>query len=186
MLAKLCRIMLKFLGWEILGQFPHHQKKCIIACVPHTSNWDFPIGVLVRGAESAKVTFFGKATLFKPPFGWLFRAMNGLPVDRSQRTNFVQQVVDEFNKRDSLQVIITPEGTRRKVEKLKSGFYYIAKGASIPIVPVLFNWKDKKIIFKSPFFTSVNEELDKLQILEIFRQGIGKIPEWGIDEKTVL
>lgn len=186
MLANFCRIMLKFLGWEILGQFPHAQKKCIIACVPHTSNWDFPIGLLVRGAESANVTFFGKDSLFKPPFGWLFRAMNGLPVDRSRSTNFVQRVVNEFNSRETLKVIITPEGTRRKVEKLKSGFYYIAKGASIPIVPVLFDWKDKKVIFKPAFFTTMNEELDKLKISEIFRQGIGKIPEWGIDENTVL
>jgi 1-acyl-sn-glycerol-3-phosphate acyltransferase len=120
---------------------PSH-KKYVIAVAPHTSWWDFPVGVLARSAlhiEHAR--YLGKSQLFKPPFGWIFRKLGGTPVDRSSSHDMVEQVVKIFNAHDEFVLALAPEGTRQKVQKLRTGFYYIAKGAGVPIVPVGFDFE---------------------------------------------
>ena len=83
MLQRFCELMLKLSGWQIAGEYPHKHKKALLVCAPHTSNWDFPVGILVRGAENSSCTFVAKASLFKPPFGFILKHMNGIPVDLS-------------------------------------------------------------------------------------------------------
>lgn len=172
--------ILKIFGWKILGQFPAACKKYVIAVAPHTSNWDFPLGLLVRSARKAKVVFIAKHTLFQFPYGFLFRWLGGYPVDRRKSNNFVESVVNIFNSKDEFAIVMAPEGTRKKVEKFKSGFYHIAKNAGIPIVLCKFDWGRKEVAFDEPFYTTDDEEKDFVKIYSYFKGVKGKNPELGM------
>lgn len=149
----------------------------MLIVIPHTSNWDFPLGLLVRSAEKIKVKFVAKHTLFKPGIGWLFKALGGIPVDRSKRGNTVEAMADLYNDRDELSIVIAPEGTRKKVDRLKKGFYYIAKRAKVPIVPIKFDFRNKEVNFGDPFYTTEDENAD-LDFFEHYFDGVeGRIPE---------
>jgi len=148
---------------------------------PHTSNWDFIFGVAYRSILSMnKVHFLGKKELFMPPFGFIFRALGGTPVDRHHKHNMVDQVVEIFNKNSSFKLAISPEGTRKKVDKLRTGFYFIAKKANVPIIMVGLDFKKKQVTFSEPFYTSDNREKDFLHILNFFEPIEGKIPTNGL------
>ena len=139
------------MGWKVVGDFPEGLKKYIVAVAPHTSNWDFVIGVMARSiVRIQRAKFLGKSQLFRPPYGWLFKRLGGYPVDRASHHDVVQQVVDVINKHDEFILAIAPEGTRKKVAKLKTGFYYIALGAKIPIIPVGFDFEKKQIVIGAP------------------------------------
>jgi 1-acyl-sn-glycerol-3-phosphate acyltransferase len=171
----------KWMGWTIEGDFPRHLKKYIVAVAPHTSNWDFPIGVMARSIlrmEQAK--FLGKDSLFKPPFGWFFRWLGGYPVDRSSSHDVVQQVIDIFNAHDTFILALAPEGTRKKVNKMRTGFYYIAKGAGVPIVPVGFDFSKKRIVLAEPMMPTDDFDKDMEYLLSFYRQMKGKNPELGL------
>jgi 1-acyl-sn-glycerol-3-phosphate acyltransferase len=175
-------LIFKIIGWRVEGAFPRDLKKYIVAIAPHTSNWDFVIGVMARSIvhiQSAR--FLGKSQLFKPPFGWFFRWLGGHPVERTTSHDMVQQVVDIFNAHDKFILAIAPEGTRKKVLKLKTGFYYIALQAKVPIIPCGFDFGGKKIAIGQPFYPSANVETD-MEFLRKFYSGIkGRNPELGID-----
>ena len=150
-------------------EYPHPlPDKCVIAVVPHTSNWDFPIGLCVRPVIGEKIHFVAKDSLFRWPFGGLFRWMGGVPVDRSKSNNFVQAVADIFEHREQFRLTLAPEGTRSKVEDLKSGFYYIALEAGVPIVPCVFNWGEGVIRFYPPFMPTGDKAADFSYFYEIF------------------
>lgn len=181
MLRPFYLFMFKLLGWKTKGQFPQELKKYIVAVAPHTSNWDFPLGVAARSIlhlQSAK--FLGKSQLFKPPFGWFFRWLGGYPVDRSSSHDMVEHVTNLFNSHDKFILAIAPEGTRKKVEKLKTGFYYIAKSANVPIVPVGFDFKKKEIIVAEPMEVTDSFENDMEKLLGFYRSVTGKNSELGI------
>jgi len=167
----LCSHILKMLGWKISGQYPYHEKKLIIAAAPHTSNWDFPLGVLVRCHLKIKAKYVGKDSLFKPPLGWIIKRLGGIPVDRSKSNNFVDGVVSIFERREALTVAFAPEGTRKKVSKFKTGYYYVAKRAKIPIQPMVLDYASKEISFLPLFWPTTDEESD-LQFLENLFIGI--------------
>ncbi|MDX1943612.1 MAG: lysophospholipid acyltransferase family protein [Saprospiraceae bacterium] len=171
MFSAISKWILRLWGWKIEGQYPHELKKFVIIVVPHTSNWDFPLGLLVRSALKASIRYVGKASLFRQPFGWIFRALGGYPVDRRKRSNFVDAVVDIFNREEKFALTIAPEGTRQKVEKLKTGFYYIALGAKVPIVMVKFDWGKKIIGFSQPFYPSGSIGED-MKFIEQYYQGV--------------
>ena len=171
----------KIMGWKINGEFPPDLKKYIVAVAPHTSSWDFIIGVMVRSIMKMQNTkFLGKSPLFKSPFGWFFRAIGGYPVDRSRHNDMVQQVTDLFNSHENFILGIAPEGTRQKVDKLKSGFYYIAKKASIPIIPCGFDFAKKEVVIGQPFYPSDDIEKDMGFLLSFYRRISGRNPELGI------
>lgn len=123
---------LKLTGWELVGPLPETKKYVLIAA-PHTSNWDFPILLLAAFGLKARACWIGKNSLFRRPYGFIFRWLGGIPVDRSAAQNMVSQTTALFHDRDELLLAIAPEGTRRKVTTWKSGFYYIALGAGVPI-----------------------------------------------------
>ncbi|HRK54732.1 MAG TPA: lysophospholipid acyltransferase family protein [Cyclobacteriaceae bacterium] len=174
--------LFKIFGWKTRGEFPADLNKYVIAVAPHTSNWDFPVGVAGRRILKiqGKAKFLGKSSLFKPPFGWIFRMLGGYPVDRSKSQDMVEQVVALFNSHDEFVLAIAPEGTRKKVDKLRTGFYYIAKKANVPIVPVGFDFKKKEIIVADPMYLTENYEEDMDKLLSFYRTIIGKNPELGI------
>lgn len=180
MLGTICKFILRLFGWKIDGWNPNLLDKFVIIVIPHTSYWDFPLGLLVRQALHAPhLKFIGKHTLFRPPFGAIFRWLGGYPVDRTHRTHFVDSVVDLFKEQDRFVVVVAPEGTRKKVEKLKTGFYYIALGASVPIVMVKFDWGRKVVTMREPFYPTGDYEADLIVINDYFRGVQGKIPEYS-------
>lgn len=153
--------------------------KVLIAVVPHTSNWDFPIGIMIRPILGLDIKFLAKGSLFKPPFGKLFRALGGYPVDRRGNVKFVDAVVKLLDEHDEMLICISPEGTRKKVDRLKSGFYWIAVGAKIPIMLCKFDWENKLVGFSEAFMPSGDYNED-LKILEAYFKGVkGKIPAFG-------
>jgi hypothetical protein len=143
------RAGLKVLGWRIEGAFPNRRKMVLIAA-PHRSNWDFVVGIAGKFALGIDVSWLGKHTLFRGPWGALFKRWGGIPVDRRASNDTVATIVAGFANREHLLLAITPEGTRKAVGTWKSGFWYIASGAGIPILPVAFDWDHRVIRILPP------------------------------------
>lgn len=180
MLRPFYLLLFKILGWKIRGKMPDDIKKFIIAVAPHTSNWDFPVGLAARSIlRIQNAHFLGKSQLFRPPFGWFFRMLGGHPVERTTSQDMVDQVVRIFNRHERFIVAMAPEGTRKKVERLRTGFYYIAKGAHVPIVPVGFDFRTKEIVVSEPIHLT-NFEADMQKLLAFYRTITGKNPELGV------
>jgi 1-acyl-sn-glycerol-3-phosphate acyltransferase len=135
-------VCLKIFGWRVEGRLPDLNKLVVIAA-PHTSNWDLPLLLGVAFALRAKACWLGKHTLFQGPFGFLSAWMGGIPVYRSASQNMVAQTVEMFRNSERLILAIPPEGTRSKVSHWKTGFYYIALGAEIPIAMAFIDYKRK-------------------------------------------
>lgn len=152
-----------------MGKYPHEVKKKLLIAAPHTSNWDFPLGILVRGVIKADVKYVGKAPLFKAPLGWIMRPLGGIPVETDRSTNFVQAVVKEYNRREELSILIAPEGQRVKTEKFRTGFYYIAKLANIPILPAVLDFDKKEFRFLDLVYLTDNAEKDIAAIQDLYR-----------------
>ena len=180
MFSALSKFILKIIGWKIKGQISKDLHKYILIAAPHTSMWDFPMGLLLRSARKMDVSFMGKHTLFKPPFGFIMRWLGGIPVDRSQKNKMVENLAAEFNKANHLVINIAPEGTREKVDKLKSGFYYIAKAAKVPIVMVVFDFEHKEFRFSAPFYPTDDKEADMAYFWNHFKGVKGKVAENSI------
>ncbi len=160
-----------------MGNFPGHLNKFVIIVVPHTSNADFFMGVLIREIWKEEINYIGKKSLFKPPFGWFFRKMGGTPIDRSKNNDTVTATATVFKERKKFRLTIAPEGTREKVGKWKTGFYYIAKAAQVPIVMIAFDFGKKQIKISEPVHTTENKEAD-FKVYEAFYVGVvGKNPQ---------
>jgi 1-acyl-sn-glycerol-3-phosphate acyltransferase len=174
-------LLFRIFGWKVTGSFPSGLKKYIAAVAPHTSNMDFFVGVATRSImRMQNARYLAKKSLFKPPFGWLFKAMGGYPVDRNKNTDMVTQVADIFSSEENFILAIAPEGTRQKVDKLRTGFYYIAKKAGVPIIPAGFDYAKKEVIIGAPFYPSENVERDIEILTSFYRNITGKNPELGI------
>lgn len=168
------KLIFWLLGWKIQGDVPRKLKKYIIVVAPHTSNWDFFVGLAVRGIMRFPSNFLGKKELFNAPFGWIFRALGGLPVDRSRSSNLVDQVAELAKTENKFVVAIAPEGTRKKVDKWKTGFYHIAYQAGIPMVLAGIDYGKKTVFFREPMQASGNLETDARIIDNFFRDKKGK------------
>ena len=179
MLAHISQFILKLFGWRIEGRYAAEVPKVIIIVVPHTSNWDFPLGILVRTAIKAKIRFIAKSSLFKPPFGWFFYKLGGYPVERTRSSNFVQMMVDIYKKEPRFHTVIAPEYTRSRVDKLKTGFYYLDMGGGDAIVMCRFDWGRKVVEFREPFYPTGNLEADMKVIDAYFRGVKGRNPAQG-------
>jgi len=163
------RLLLRALRWRIDGEIPNVPKFVLIV-VPHTSNWDFVVGVVAKWALGIRVMFLGKDTLFRFPFGATMRALGGVPVDRSAHNDVVHGIVGEFARRDRMILALAPEGTRKRVERWRTGFYHIARGASVPILPVALNYGVRAIQIGALFSTTGDLERD---VGELQRQFAG-------------
>ena len=173
-------LYLRLQGWSVKGPFPH-VKKCVVIVGPHTSNWDFILGLALRSKlHLHHFKFLGKKELFIGPFGFIFRKLGGVPVDRSGKHNMVDQVVELFNSQETFTLVVSPEGTRKKVERLRTGFYHIAKKACVPIVMVAFDFGNKQAFFSAPFLPGNDEEADLQHIIGFYAPVKGRIPEQGM------
>ncbi|ABO25616.1 lysophospholipid acyltransferase family protein [Shewanella loihica] len=168
MFQSLCKAILKLSGWTIDGRLPEAPQYIAIVG-PHTSNWDFIVGVLARGALGQKIHFLGKHQLFIPPWGWLFRAIGGTPVDRRKSNNLVDAAAQLFQQDPNFKLALAPEGTRSPVKRWKTGFYHIATKAQVPIVTVALDFAGKRVVI--PEAISVTGDIDKemAQILDFYR-----------------
>lgn len=169
MFSTICKWIFHLIGWKVVGSYPHEILKKIIIVVPHTSSWDVPIGLLVKFWLKMDSHYYVKKEMFTGILKYILPLTNAIPIDRSGNTNFVDSVIADFNKADKRSVLITPEGTRKRVEKFKTGFYYIADGAKIPIVPISFDFEQKKIEIHSTYYTTGNAEKEIAEIEDIFR-----------------
>lgn len=181
MFSKISAWILKLWGWKITGRYPRELSKVVVAVAPHTSNWDFPVGVLVNSAGKYNANYVGKHTIFRWPFGILFRWLGGIPVDRSKSHNFVAATAEAFRREPRFHLVMAPEGTRKKVEKFKTGFYHIARLAGVPICLCTFNWAKKEVHFDPQiFYPTGNEEADIAYIWNYFKGIPGANPEQGV------
>lgn len=171
----------RLLGWKLTGTVDPSVKKCIVIVVPHTANVDFFIALLVRGIMDVEINFVGKKELFVFPFGYYFRSVGGAPLDRSGGKNNVDATVEVFSKHETFRLALSPEGTRKKVTELKTGFYYIALKAQVPIIPVAFDYGKKEVKVGAPIPVTGNYDEDMKVILPFFKGVKGKNPERGFE-----
>ena len=176
MLASISKFILKVLGWKLVGELPK-EKKYVAIIAPHTSNWDFFFFLLVKWIYKLKVVFIGKHTLFIGPIGWALKKIGGIPVDRTSAHNMVDIIVDEFNKRDEMVFGLSPEGTRSYLDHWKSGFYYIATKANVPIKMAFLDTRNKTIGWGPLFYPSDDKYQDLKTIKEFFSDKQGFKPE---------
>lgn len=151
--------------------------KAVVIAAPHTSNWDFPFTLAVAYALDLEFSWLGKHTLFEPPFGAFFRWTGGIPVDRRDRNNLVAAVVDILKQHDVLKLIIAPEGTRSRTKRWKTGFYYVALGAGVPIALGFLDYGKKRGGFLHVFYPTGNIEADMAAIRDIYASIEGKHPD---------
>ena len=166
---------LKLTGWTVEGSLPPNGQKSVLIAAPHTSNWDLPYTLMVAFALGLRVYWMGKAEIFKPPFRGVMMWLGGVPVDRTKSTNLVAASVGALQAADGpMQLIVPPEGTRSKNRYWKTGFYYIAVGAQVPIVMAYMDY-EKKISGLGPVFLPTgNIEADMVTIKAFYAPFKGK------------
>jgi 1-acyl-sn-glycerol-3-phosphate acyltransferase len=167
--GKMAGGVMRLIGWCLVYAAPPWPKSVIIV-YPHTSNWDFAIGLLARAVAGIRCHFAAKDTLFRGLFGrWLAR-VGGIPVNRREPTGFVGQLAREFERRDEFHVVFTPEGTRAKTEYWKSGFYRLALAAKVPRGLAFIDYSRHEVGIGGWLELTGNEETD-LERIRAFYAG---------------
>ena len=167
------RTALRLGGWRIVGPIPDLSKAVLIVA-PHSSNWDGFWGMAAKLALGLEVRVLGKTQLFWWPLGPLLRRLGAIPVDRSSPQGTIEQAITIIRDFDRIWFTLTPEGTRKRVDKWKTGFWKIARNANVPIVMGYFDYPSKVIGIETVFHTSDNQQQDMLQIREFYRPWQGK------------
>lgn len=172
----ICKSILNLLGWKAVGQ-TDYPLKCVICVAPHTSNFDLLIGLIVNTSLGRKSYFLMKKEWFFFPLGPIFRALGGIPVDRSKKSSLTEQIAEEFSKREKFQIAITPEATRKANPDWKKGFYYIALEAKVPVVVAAIDYKLKVADFKKVLIPSGDVDADLMIIKECYKGVTARHPE---------
>jgi len=176
-LFNLCATVLLFLmGWQAQGKAPNIRKYVLIAA-PHTSNWDFVFFLLVVFKLRLPVYWMGKRSMFRWPFKGLLKRFGGIPVDRSEKKNMVATMAGAFENSENLIITIAPSGTRASGGSWKTGFYYIAREAKIPIVCGFLDYKKKTGGIGPVFYTTEDMEADMAEIKSFYSGISGRYPE---------
>ena len=167
--------LLRLFGWDTVLRWPTEPRGVIIV-YPHTSNWDFVIGVLFRIGHALPARWSGKAEMFRRPFRGLLTRIGGIPVDRRRTAGFVPALLEEFARRDWMWVAIAPEGTRSHTDHLKSGFYQIALGAGIPIGLGYIDYSARRVGIDTYLHLSGDRDADLARIREFYEDKRGRRP----------
>ena len=173
----LSKLYLWMIGWKTGSTLPASIQKCVLVAAPHTSNLDYPIALATLYGAGVHIRFLAKKSLFKFPLGILMRITGGVPVDRSKHTNMVEAMVDMFSRNEKLILMIPVEGTRSYVKEWKSGFYYTALGAGVPIALGYLDYGRKIAGFGELFYPTGNYHLDLQLIQNYYRQFTARYPE---------
>ncbi len=169
----------KLMGWKLEGSFDPAIKKAVVIVVPHTSWHDFYIGAFTRKLSGVEINYIAKKELFQWPFGWYFRWMGGAPLDRTSGQNKVEAIAQIFKEKDEFRLAMAPEGTRKKVTIWKTGYYYMALAANVPIICVAFDYLTKKVIINKPFYPTGNIDTDTIKLRSFYKGIIGKKKEYS-------
>lgn len=174
----LSNTILRLFGWNTDGSLPEGIRKAVVVSAPHTSYWDFVVGRLTFWAIRVNIRFLIKDEVFFFPLGWFLKKLGGLPVARGKyKSNVVSHVVDLFRKNEDLLVVITPEGTRRRVVQWKKGFYLIALEAGVPLALSFIDYGKKTGGIGPVFYPSGNYEKDLAFIQDFYRDKTALHPE---------
>jgi 1-acyl-sn-glycerol-3-phosphate acyltransferase len=179
----LARRLLGLTGWRVAGEFPDCPKFVVIVA-PHTSNWDFVIGILAMFATGLWASWLGKHTIFRFPLAPVLRWLGGEPIDRSTPQGSVRTAIEHFRARPQWVLGLSPEGTRRRVERWKTGFYRIAVGAGVPIVPVTMDYRTRVLGIGSPVSPGPNEAVEMAKLRARFRPEMAKYPAEFAEEDS--
>ncbi|NNC99944.1 MAG: hypothetical protein HKN85_07170 [Gammaproteobacteria bacterium] len=177
MIQKLCHfIFFKLLRWRVVGEIPTIDKYIFVA-IPHTSNWDFVYAWMALRALGLEVTIFVKDAFFVWPLNYVCKFFGVAPVNRRESTNFVDSIARQYAENDRLAAIITPEGTRKYNSELKSGYYYLAKKAGVPLVLTGPNYADKSFSILPPRAPLATFEEDAADIIRFSRTITARKPD---------
>ena len=169
---------LKATGWKVQGQLPANGRKSVLIAAPHTSNWDLPYTLMVAFALRLNVYWMGKQSIFKPPFRGVMLWLGGIPIQRESSNNVVESSIAAIQNADGpVQLIVPPEGTRSKARYWKTGFYYIALGANVPIVMAYMDYARKESGLGPVFEPTGNIEADMARIQAFYQPFTGKNPD---------
>jgi len=166
---------MRALGWTFEGALPQLARYVLIVA-PHTSNWDFFVGLAAKFALKLKAKWLGKHTIFRGPAGWILRALGGIPVDRSHPDGIVDGVLAGMRESPTFVLALSPEGTRKRTEHWKTGFYRIAVTVDVPIVPVCFDWSTRTIRILDPIRPGGDAEVDIPRIRMLYRKEMARDP----------
>ena len=172
------RTALRLMGWRIEGELPKLDKFVVIGA-HHTSNWDFVIFIAVKFVLRLNARWFGKHSIFNWPFGGLMRRRGGIAIPRAPQGNPAEQAAHAFGEHQQFVLILSPEGTRKKVQRWKMGFYHIALGAGVPIVLGALDYQQRRVVIGSSFMPTGDEAADLTAILAFYRPYLPKKPEYA-------
>ncbi len=185
------RLLLKIMGWKIEPDIPEEaQGNCVMIAAPHTSNWDYPLAMSAMAHLGINLRYTIKKEWMRPPVGWFFRAMGGIAVDRSprkegeQRASMVDSIAALFEGQQQLCIILEPEGSRSKVEEWKTGFYYIALKAKVPILLGWLDYEKKRGGIGKAIHPSGDIDKDMREIMDFYKDIKGRFPEkFALDKR---
>lgn len=176
-MKRLATWILRLMGWRVTHGMPEGISKAVIIMAPHTSNWDFVIGRLGFASHGVKPKILIKKESFFFPLGLLLKAMGAVPLDRGFSTGTIKSITDMIHDAESFYLLITPEGTRKRVKNWKKGFYFIARQAQVPIIMGFLDYKTKTGGMGPVLYPSDNYEEDLKKIHDFYRDKQAKHPE---------
>ena len=170
------RLYLRLGGWTLLNDPPSGLKKAVLVAAPHTSNWDFPITVAASWAANYRLQWLGKMSLFKPPLGWLLKALGGVSIDRSKSMGTVAQLARRYTEAERMIIAVPASGTRSARPRWKSGFYHIAREAQVPVLCAYVDYTKKQIAY-GPCFVPTSDVSADMDRVRAFFDGVeGRYP----------
>lgn len=179
----LSKVIFKISGWKVVGDYPRSIKKAVLIAAPHTSNWDFLFSRAGLFIMRAPVKFIIKQEWVKGPIGYLMKKLGAIPVDRNSKKrslSFVEQVIELYNNYEELIIMIAPEGTRKQTTKWRSGFYYMAINAKVPILLGYLDYKNRYAGVGGVFYPTGDYEKDLEEIKSYYRNITPKYPDKGV------
>lgn len=165
------------MGWKIDGFIPDEIDKAVMVIAPHTSLWDFILGRLAFNVLGRKVSFIIKKEFFFFPLGFLLKKWGGIPINRKSGTESFMQLKKHFDAKPKLILVITPEGTRKPVEKWRRGYYLVAKQNQVPLILGSLDYKMKKAYIAEPMEVTGNYSNDIASIRKFYHDKTGKFPD---------
>lgn len=174
------RRLLGLFGWRVQGTLPACPRFVLIVA-PHTSNWDFFVGVLAMFATGLRASWLGKHTIFRFPLAPILRWLGGEPIDRSSPQGTVETAIEHFRTRPQWVLALSPEGTRRPVSRWKTGFHRIAVGAGVPIVPVWIDYGSRSVGIGAPHSPDPDEAASVIRLRTLYRKEMARHPELYVE-----
>lgn len=170
----LFRTLLGLTGWRVkLADIPD-EPKLLVVVAPHTSNWDWPVAIAVASSLGLKVSWLGKHTLFRQPYGWFFAWFGGIPVDRNAPAGVVGDVVRQFAQRRELVLGLAPEGTRQNVSRFRTGYHRMASEAEVPVVMAALDYPSRTVTLGERFVLTGDIDADTARLQERFARYRGR------------